>query len=452
MRTSLAIIGAGFSGTLTAIHLARTPANDAPIDIYLIDPRGSFGPGLAYSPPSERFKLNVRAQAMGAFPDDVEGFYRWAKKRYPNTSPDDFSPRLHYGEYLSELLNEAAAQAHGNTLHRLTDEVVGVSRNPTSGKWAISLKSGDALSVDGCVIAIGNLMSASTTSAQSTTRFREPYNPKSYDDVSTFQTLFILGSGLTAVDTILECEARGFHGTYTVLSRHGRFPRPHESLPSSAIAHLPQDWDTRGSARALVSTIRAESRRLGSSQPVFDAMRPKIQSMWRHLSLSERKRFLRHVRPVWDIHRHRIPSEHGTMIEELRSSGRLNLMAGRLISCDLESSRIAVAIRKKGDRNETTPRLLFDAAFRCTGPEADITKTNVPVLQSLRAHGLISPGPLGLSPRATREAAASLWLLGPLQREDLWEITAVREIRQQAQEVAAEIQHVLKQHPNTSNQ
>jgi uncharacterized NAD(P)/FAD-binding protein YdhS len=140
------------------------------------------------------------------------------------------------------------------------------------------------------------------------------------------------------------------------------------------------------------------------------------------------------------------------MIEELRSSGRLNLMAGRLISCDLESSRIAVAIRKKGDRNETTPRLLFDAAFRCTGPEADITKTNVPVLQSLRAHGLISPGPLGVSPRATREAAASLWLLGPLQREDLWEITAVREIRQQAQEVAAEIQHVLKQHSNTSNQ
>jgi uncharacterized NAD(P)/FAD-binding protein YdhS len=251
MPTSVAIIGAGFSGTLTAIHLARTPATDSSIDIYLIDPRGSFGPGLAYSPPSERFKLNVRAKAMGAFPDDVEGFYRWERERYPNTSPDDFCPRSHYGEYLSDLLNKAVGQAHGHTLHRLTDEVIGIDRNADSGKWAVSLKSGDTITVDGCVIAIGNLMNASTTSAQSTIRFREPFNPKSYDDISKSQTVFILGSGLTAVDTILECEARGFTGTYTILSRHGRFPRPHESLPSSAVAHLPENWNTCGSVRAL---------------------------------------------------------------------------------------------------------------------------------------------------------------------------------------------------------
>lgn len=46
---SIAIIGAGFSGSLTAIHLARTPTTDH-LKIYLIDRRGTFGPGLAYSP------------------------------------------------------------------------------------------------------------------------------------------------------------------------------------------------------------------------------------------------------------------------------------------------------------------------------------------------------------------------------------------------------------------
>jgi uncharacterized NAD(P)/FAD-binding protein YdhS len=452
MSTSVAIIGAGFSGTLTAIHLARTPATASSIDIYLIDPRGSFGPGLAYSPPSERFKLNVRAKAMGAFPDDVEGFYRWERERYPNTSPDDFCPRSHYGEYLSDLLNKAAAQAHGHTLYRLTDEVIGIDRNADSGKWTVSLKSGDTITVDGCVIAIGNLMTTSHASSQSDTPFREPFDAQSYEHISSCQTVFILGSGLTAVDTILECEARGFTGTYTILSRHGRFPRPHESLPSSAVAHLPENWDTRGSVCALVATIRAESRRLGSSQPVFDAMRPKIQSMWRHLSLAERKRFLRHVRPVWDIHRHRIPSEHADIIAQLQSSGRLNLMAGRLLTCGLESSRIAVTIRKRGVSKDPTSRHLFDVAFRCTGPEADITKTTVPLLRKLHAHGLIEPGPLGLGPITTREAPTSLWFLGPLQREELWEITAVREIRQQAGEVATEIQRPLRSHSTTLEQ
>ena len=98
-------------------------------------------------------------------------------------------------------------------------------------------------------------------------------------------------------------------------------------------------------------------------------------------------------------------------------------------------------------REEGALTPLFDAAFMCAGPEADITKINVPLLQSLRDHGLIEPGPLGLGPRTTPEAAASLWLIGPLRREDLWEITAVREIRQQAIEVVAEIQNFLKQRP-----
>lgn len=433
MPTSVAIIGAGFSGTLTAIHLLRSPSSEIKLDIYLIDPRGTFGPGLAYSPPSERFKLNVRAKAMGAFPDDVEGFARWAKERYPAISPDDFAPRRYYGEYLAELLEQAASQPNGHSIHLVTDEALDLTQDTSTTAWNIGLKSGTHLRVDACVLAIGNLMQAASEPFAS---FRQPFDPKSYNDLSTRESIFILGSGLTAVDTILECEGRGFKGTYTVLSRHGRFPRQHETLPSSTVANLPNDWDTRGSVRALVSTIRAESRRLTSSQPVFDAMRPKIQSMWQHLSRSERKRFLRHARPVWDIHRHRIPSEHAEVLERLQSSNRLQLIAGRILECNRDGERLTIALRERGPSGAIIRRSC-DVAFRCTGPEADITKTDNPLLKALHAHALIEPGPLGLSPLRAREDVP-LWLLGPLQREDLWEITAVREIRQQALDVAAE--------------
>jgi uncharacterized NAD(P)/FAD-binding protein YdhS len=434
MRASVAIIGAGFSGTLTAIHLAQTPSTANPIDIYLIDPRTPFGPGLAYSPPSERFKLNVRAKGMGAFPNDAEGFYRWLVEKNPTASPEDFVPRRLYGEYLSHLLQEALSQPHGNVIHRVNEEVVDITSHIASGTCDIILKSGQRLAVDACVIAIGNIMQSPPCGTESAPALRQPFDPKSYDDLSELKRIFILGSGLTAVDVILEAEARGFTGTFTVLSRHGRFPRPHEELPSSGIAYLPSDWDTRGSVRALVSTIRAESRRLGSSQPVFEAMRPKIQSMWTHFSLGERKRFLRHVRSVWEVHRHRIPHEHAAIIEQLRSSGRLQIIAGKLLDCERDGARLIVLLRERGSSAPISQRF-FDIGYLCVGPEGDLQKTRSPLLQRLVAQNLIIPGPLKLGGIAN-DKIDSLWLVGPIQRETHWEITAVRELREEAARTA----------------
>ena len=443
MRTSVAIIGAGFSGTLTAIHLSRRCSSDHPIDIYLIDPRGSFGPGLAYSPPSDRFKLNVQAKAMGAFPDDVESFYRWMKERHPNTSPNDFAPRRLYGEYLTDLLAEETRRSTGAVIHQRAEEVIEITRVSTRGEWELTFKSGSRLVVDACVLALGNLMRSPPQPPGSPPVARQPFDPASYENISARNRVVILGSGLTAVDVILECEARGFKGTYTVVSRHGRFPRAHEELPTSAVAHLPRDWDTKGSVRSLVAMIRSESRRLGSSQPVFEAMRPKIQSMWEHLSFSERRRFLRHARPVWEIHRHRIPAEHGRALSRLVETDRLRIVAGRFLQSEGDSSQVTVTIRERGASPTCTLRERFDVAFQCTGPEGDITQSNSPLLRSLVAQGLITPGPLRLGPLRDTSDGAPLWLIGPLRRETLWETTAVREIREQAYEVAAEVRSYL---------
>jgi uncharacterized NAD(P)/FAD-binding protein YdhS len=37
------------------------------------------------------------------------------------------------------------------------------------------------------------------------------------------------------------------------------------------------------------------------------------------------------------------------------------------------------------------------------------------------------------------EAAPPLWVIGPLQRETLWEMTAARELRDEAERVAEKI-------------
>lgn len=446
MRVSVAIIGAGFSGTLGAIHLAESATIDREIDIYLIEARDAFGRGLAYSPPSERFKLNVRTKAMGAFPDDAEGFYRWLKDRIPTTSPDSFAPRLHYGDYLCDLLTRLSSQEHGATIHRVRDEATDVRPDVSSDSFVVVLKSGRTLKVDACILAIGNVMQSSLGSRFPSTIFRTPFESESYADLPSRERMLIIGSGLTAVDVIIEAEARGFTGSYTVLSRHGRFPRPHEDVPSTEHANLPEDWERRGSVRALVSMIRAEGRRLGSSQPVFEAMRSKIQSMWRNFSQMERRRFLRHVRPFWDNHRHRIPPEHAALLSQLQSSNRLDLIAGRVVKWHDTTTTITTTIAKRGAAGDTSEER-FDVAFLCIGPEGDLRKVESPLVKNLIKRNLISPGPLKLGATSERNTPR-LWVLGPLQREDRWEITAVRELREEAKRVAQQVTQTLFPSPS----
>ncbi len=62
----IAIIGAGFSGSLLALHLLR---RCRPEDrIYLVERNQNFGRGLAFATGNPNHLLNVRAGNMSAFP------------------------------------------------------------------------------------------------------------------------------------------------------------------------------------------------------------------------------------------------------------------------------------------------------------------------------------------------------------------------------------------------
>lgn len=434
MPHTIAIIGAGFSGSLTALNILRQPNAPGDMRVVLIDPRGTFGPGLAYTVPSPRFKLNVRAKAMGAFPQEPEGFLHWLQRGDKTVSGESFISRQQYGLYLAELVSEAA-QREPQRLALKTDEVVEVTQGSDGSFFTLLLASGEQLEAASVVLAIGNILRRGVGDVGTKGALREPFNPQSYRDLDQLRELFILGSSLTAVDVIMESEGRGFKGHYSVVSRKGRFPLSHEDPASFPSASLPPSWENPGTAFALLKTIRKASRACGSSQPVFDAMRPKIQQMWTNLSLTERRAFLRHLRPFWEIHRHRIPHEHLQAIRELQAAGRLTIRAGKV--SEISAREAVVTLRGCGGEAE---RLRFDAGFMCAGPEGDIRRIDHPLVASLVAQQLIRPGQLalGLDTEGVPHRP-NFAVVGPLQKEVLWEITAVRELRERAQHVAASI-------------
>ena len=110
-RTTVAIIGGGFSGTVAAIRLLTSSQNGGPSlpfgsRVVLIEPARA-GEGLAYRAGPDYWRLNVPAEQMSAFPERPNDFLQWAQGRNPMVSGSDFLPRSWYGDYLSERLDLA---------------------------------------------------------------------------------------------------------------------------------------------------------------------------------------------------------------------------------------------------------------------------------------------------------------------------------------------------------
>ena len=104
---TVAIIGAGFSGTAVAIQLlcrfsAGTIAR--PLHLVLIDPRAETGAGVAYATRDYPYPLNVAAAQMSldvASPDD---FIQFARAQGICAEGCDYLPRQVYGSYLQARL------------------------------------------------------------------------------------------------------------------------------------------------------------------------------------------------------------------------------------------------------------------------------------------------------------------------------------------------------------
>ncbi|HEX4242064.1 MAG TPA: FAD/NAD(P)-binding protein, partial [Steroidobacteraceae bacterium] len=109
-RNTLAVVGAGFCGTVLAAGLLRRPPA-APTDIVLIERGGEMGRGVAYATHEFPFLLNVPAGRLSADAADPAQFLRFAQRRAPRITGEDFLSRALYGAYLQDVLAQAEHSA-----------------------------------------------------------------------------------------------------------------------------------------------------------------------------------------------------------------------------------------------------------------------------------------------------------------------------------------------------
>src|ERR1700678_1914286 len=87
--TSIAVIGAGFSGTLLSLHLLRRCPPGTRIT--LIERNRQFGLGQGYATGNPGHLLNVPAGLMSSFRDRPFDFLHWLERR-PADELDGLAP------------------------------------------------------------------------------------------------------------------------------------------------------------------------------------------------------------------------------------------------------------------------------------------------------------------------------------------------------------------------
>ncbi len=460
MTPRVAIVGGGASGTLTAAALLRTARR--PVEILLVERTGRFGRGLAYSTPRPEHVLNVIAGRMSALPSEPDHFVRWLRDRDPAADAHTFAPRGMYGEYLREVLRAAeTSAAPGVRMTADAGEVSAIRPSP-DGRLSLDMASGSA-AADAVVLAMGNAPPSDPplqrgSFASGVCYVRNPWRADPLAGIAADDAILILGVGLTAVDVVADLYARGHRGMITAVSRRGLMPLPH--APNVQPHDSNGAYSDANTVRGLLRVFRklANDSRVGGWRAVLDGFRPHIAGQWQRLSLAEQRRFLRHVRPFWDIHRHRVAPQVHEIITSLIRNGRLKVLAARPVAyreiergarADIPAAlgrAAVVTVRPRGRDYEVD--CLAARVINCTGPAATVRSAEHPLIHRLIADGLARVDPLGLAldvdargavRRADGEAAGNIFAIGPLRRGLLWESTAIPEIRVQAESLAAEL-------------
>ena len=427
----VAIVGGGFSGTMVAAQLARKG-----IECVLIDGSGRAGHGVAYSTKEPAHVLNVRAEVMSAWPEDLEHFVKVAEAE--GGTRRDFVQRRQFGRYLRAVLKEATDTGLLQLIERQALEA-----EPNGDGWSVQLDNGEQVRASALVLAIGNQPPEPLPWGHDSSRvINNPWGGEAlaaFEDLaSTNEDVLLVGTGLTAVDAILSLDAAGHRGRIVALSRRGLIPRGHTN--DFVPAKFEADEMPHGHVGTLWRWLRKRSAEVGWRSAV-DGMRPHSHRLWQALPLEEQKRFARHARPWWDAHRHRIAPEVAQQLHDMIAEGRLEIVAGRIQGVDETEHVLAVSYRRRG-----TPRISegrFAYMINCTGPLGTIARTRDELLKGLLADGLARPDQLGIAldvdERSRVAGSKRAWAMGPLTKGRYWEIIAVPDIRGQAAAVADDI-------------
>ena len=197
---------------------------------------------------------------------------------------------------------------------------------------------------------------------------------------------------------------------------------------------------------AQFNTAKKEiKKRKGTLDALINYFRPITGIIWQGFTPYEKNFFLEHLRHKWGVARHRIPPISFQQINKEIQDKKLNINAGKIKEIIENESGLNVRYFDNAQNKELS--LTVSCIINCTGPEGDVSKMKHGLLLNLLKKGIIAPGPSNLGVQVSvndmriknTRNITKLYAIGNLLRGELWESTAVNELRSQTEILAQEI-------------
>ncbi|MEV6942641.1 FAD/NAD(P)-binding protein [Streptomyces sp. NPDC051172] len=469
-KRRVTVVGAGFSGTLTAIRLLHFA--DTPLEICLIEREEGYRyGGIAFGWASTNWEhmLNIQAGRITLRRERPEDFLEWANEeadrsdwpqrwQYHTFGVACVVPRRIFRQYLAERLRDAAADAHAEvTLRELSGEVIDVRRQGGGYvvKYADAAGPGGVhdLPSDQVILATGHLPPVQAPfyhRIKDCERFlADPYAPGAQDwfqEVGPEESVLVTGSALSAFDTVISLIHAGHRGQILICSRgghmHGTYPVDHEH--DIWQARRPPFLDAEQlTPEAVVEGIKAEYAYLRAEHGVepgsaLDAVFPeRVMKAWEPYVIELVSRMdARDVRMLLDRYKSLIVTNRTSTVREIGGVVRSRMRGYNGAPKTVEALSAGIQdMRPVEDGTKIRvifadqPDIVVDRVVNCLGNKTDYEHTDHPLWHGLvNGHGYAQPqtkthrgievGPHGQLIAADGTAAAGLFGVGPMRQGD----------------------------------
>ena len=256
------------------------------------------------------------------------------------------------------------------------------------------------------------------------------------------------------IDTLHGIKENGFKGTVYTLSPNGFALLPHKYnllVYDKIIEELPANYSLYNIFCHVHKHAKALTAVGIGAHLVIDALRPYTQKIWQTFTLEEKRKFLKRLSHAWTILRHRIPLHIYEQVQEMRLQKQMVTFSGRIKEITEEGSEVKVIFLNKKTKQLQT--LIVNRIINCTGPEANICRSENELLRNLAAQGVIVPDALQLGVEADPVSGAvvningakseTMFTIGGNLKGMLWESTAIPDLRVQTRKLAMHIENFI---------
>lgn len=421
----ISIVGGGATGIAMLRHLADrawTDRHHNPITAIRLFDKSGFDGGMAYRTESEHHLLNMKVSTMSIRVGDAQDFLRWADRTGLPCDSNDHLPRKVYRRYLEDARQSAIDRCldAGISFHAGHAEVIAMRWSP--GQIVLKTDDDTEHTASAVILCTGhNAPDDHYSLAASPNFLRNPYAAFEFPDRETVE-IGILGTGLTAVDSLVALASTHPSVTLTCFSRSGLFPTVQSTTQFASngdfrlavrsyiqsreqigadefackISELLQvhagiscDLSCRDADSDALADIERNIAAAQSGKPNVSSVLTSIAEIicdgWNRMNRIEKTRFMEVYNAGWLRNRSAMPLANAIKIRNLLHSGRLSTIS-RLRNVVGDGGRFRATFGDGGSRD-------MDYVIAATGPSYRLNGS--PLYRDMQRQGIAALDRLG---------------------------------------------------------